>query len=494
MNTYATGTLFGAPNSQPFSGVFTFTATSDYPVTTYNGSLGGYGGTTYILTPQTDGINAGIVASGGVKVSNVAVANGSASPVVTFVNTVAPLDLVVVAQGNENGHESAASAQQALIAQFAAPTMSGGVTYSGNTASMTYTVAAGVTAVQVRKASDGSVITSGVTTSVNTGNQTASISVVVTENVSIVVVALGNANGRESAASATQALLVQLSTDVVQDANGTTIKYVGSAAAVPTATPLFVQANPRGTGVEWFAVVKQDMKTAISSYAGGTDGPFKPPGQSVAVEWKNIVTTLMTDMSGLFSNRSGFNSPIASWDTAAVTNMSYMFYTASAFNQPIGSWNTGAVTNMSYMFYGAYAFNQAIGSWNTAAVTNMSYMFTNDTPAAFNQPIDTWNTAAVTNMSNMFYGAAAFNYPIGTWNTVAVTDMGYMFYNAAAFNQSIGLWNTVAVTNMNFMFYGAIAFNQNISGWNVTNVTPKPPTIFSYGSALTTENTPRWVT
>jgi surface protein len=253
------------------------------------------------------------------------------------------------------------------------------------------------------------------------------------------------------------------------NANTVTVQYTGNAVDVPTAAPLFFQANPRGIGVEWFAVVKQGMKTAISSYAGGTDGPFKPPGQSVAVEWRNIVTTLMTDMSGLFSNRSGFNSPIASWDTAAVTNM-------------------------SYMFYGTYTFNQPIGSWNTAAVTNMSYMFTTDTPAAFNQPIDTWNTAAVTNMSNMFYGAAAFNYPIGTWNTVAVTDMGYMFYNAAAFNQSIGLWNTVAVTNMNFMFYGAIAFNQNISGWNVTNVTPKPPTIFSYGSALTTENTPRWVT
>ena len=492
VNTYATGTLFGAPNSQPFSGVFTFTATSDYPVTTYNGSLGGYGGTTYILTPQTDGINAGIVASGGVKVSNVAVANGSASPVVTFVNTVAPLDLVVVAQGNENGHESAASAQQALIAQFAAPTMSGGVTYSGNTASMTYTVAAGVTAVQVRKASDGSVITSGVTTSVNTGNQTASISVVVTENVSIVVVALGNANGRESAASATQALLVQLSTDVVQDANGTTIKYVGSAAAVPTATPLFVQANPRGTGVEWFAVVKQDMKTAISSYAGGTDGPFKPPGQSVAVEWKNIVTTLMTDMSGLFSNRSGFNSPIASWDTSAVTNMNLMFNNAGAFNQAIGTWNTSNVNDMGNMFYYASAFNQPIGSWNTGAVTNMSYMFYQAT--AFNQPIGSWNTAAVTHMNGMFYGAGAFNKPIGEWNTAAVTRMDDMFINASAFNQPIGSWNTGAVTNMNYMFYNTIAFNQNISGWNVGAVVTKPPSNFvnTANSALTVENTPVW--
>ena len=523
VNTYATGTFWGTPNSQPFSGVFTFTATSDYPVTTYNGSLSGYGGTTYILTPQTDGINAGIVASGGVKVSNVAVANGSASPVVTFVNTVAPLDLVVVAQGNENGHESAASAQQALIAQFAAPTLSGSVTYSGNTANMTYAVAAGVTAVQVRKASDGSVITSGVTTSVNTGNQTASISVVVTENVSIVVVALGNANGRESAASATQALLVQLSTDVVQDANGTTIKYVGSAAAVPTATPLFVQANPRGTGVEWFAVVKQDMKTAISSYAGGTDGPFKPPGQSVAVEWKNIVTTLMTDMSGLFSNRSGFNSPIASWDTAAVTNMSYMFYNAAAFNQPIGAWNTGAVTNMQYMFLDAGAFNQPIGTWNTGAVTDMNYMFYN--ASAFNQNISGWNVANVTpkpptefrtasaltapntpvwfpivqdaNGTTIKYVGSAAAVPTsaplfvqanprGTgveWFAVVKQDMNAAITNYASGTdgpfkppgQSVAVpFNnivTTLMTGMNDMFANKTSFNEPIASWDTSNVT-----------------------
>ena len=228
---------------------------------------------------------------------------------------------------------------------------------------------------------------------------------------------------------------------IVQDANGTTIKYAGSAASVPTATPLFIQANPRGTGVEWFAVVKQDMKAAISSYADGTSGPFIPPGQSVAVEWKNIVTTLMTDMSSLFLNKSVFNDPIASWDTSSVTNMGQMFYAlyGSVFNQPIGAWNTSAVTNMRYMFYNANAFNK----------------------------------------------------PIGAWNTSAVTDMHSMFNNAGAFNQPIGTWNTAAVTSMNSMFYNATAFNQNINGWNITNVSPKPPNSFiSATSALTPENNP----
>jgi surface protein len=37
---------------------------------------------------------------------------------------------------------------------------------------------------------------------------------------------------------------------------------------------------------------------------------------------------------------------------------------------------------------------------------------------------------------------------------------------------------------MSFMFYGTSLFNENISSWDVTNVTPKPPTFFSTGSAL----------
>jgi len=185
--------------------------------------------------------------------------------------------------------------------------------------------------------------------------------------------------------------------------NAVTVSYIGNAADVPTSAPLFIQANPRGTGVEWFAVVKQGMKAAITNYAGGTSGPFIPPGQSQPVPFNNIVTTLMTDMNGLFNGKLSFNQPIASWDTSNVINMSYLFdsglreYAANApgaeFNQPIGSWNTSKVTTMEAMFYNATAFNQPIGSWNTGAVTNMSYMFYDAT--AFNQNISAWDVGAV---------------------------------------------------------------------------------------------------
>jgi gliding motility-associated-like protein len=176
-------------------------------------------------------------------------------------------------------------------------------------------------------------------------------------------------------------------------------------------------------------------------------------------------TSVVTNMSFLFSQTSAFNQNIEAWNTGAVTNMSYLFFQATSFNQNIGAWNTAAVTNMLSVFDGASSFNQNIGSWNTGAVTNMQEMF--DVAVSFNQNIGAWNTASVTNMLGMFVGANTFNQNIGSWNTSAVTNMQQMFLGAGAFNQNIGSWSTGAVTNMSEMFRLAIAFNQNIGGWTL---------------------------
>ena len=154
--------------------------------------------------------------------------------------------------------------------------------------------------------------------------------------------------------------------------NGVTIKYDGLSMDVADTTARFIQADPRGNGMEWFAVVKDGMKNIIKSYSisSGWAGFFTPSGESSPVPFNNIVTTLMTDMSGLFSDVNTFNQNIASWDTSNVTNMSSMFDDAFVFNQNIGSWDTSSVTNMAFMFYYAYAFNQNVSGWN---VDNVEY-------------------------------------------------------------------------------------------------------------------------
>ena len=155
--------------------------------------------------------------------------------------------------------------------------------------------------------------------------------------------------------------------------NNVTIQYTHAAGDVPTSAALFFEANPHGTGDEWFAVVKDGMKNAITNYANGLSGSstlFTPPGQSEPVPFNNIVTTLMTDMSNMFANNTTFNQNIGAWDTSKVTNMSYVFAIAHMFNNgedsSIGSWNTSQVTNMNNMFYNAIVFNQNLSGWNVA--------------------------------------------------------------------------------------------------------------------------------
>ena len=189
--------------------------------------------------------------------------------------------------------------------------------------------------------------------------------------------------------------------------NNGTLTYTGNAALVPTSSALFFEGDLRGTGLEWFAVVKDGMKSAISAYASGTNGPFIPSGQTVPVPFNNIVTTLMTNFGDLFSNKSSFNEPISSWDTANVLSLYGTFSNNAQFNQPIGSWNTAKVTNMMNMFNTANAFNQPIGSWNTSNVRAMDVMFNDAT--IFNQPINTWDVDNVTSFSLFRSGSALSN-------------------------------------------------------------------------------------
>ena len=201
-------------------------------------------------------------------------------------------------------------------------------------------------------------------------------------------------------------------------------------------------------------------------------------------------TSTITDMSGIFSGYSTFDSDISLWDVGSVTNMYQMFANATVFNADLSSWNVSNVTEMTQMFFNAVAFNQNISDWSVGNVMSMRQMFSGAT--IFNQPIGSWNVAFVTDMNNMFYNASAFNYPLNTWSVSNVVTFAHAFHGAAAFNQPLSGWNLQSATDTSYMFDGAVVFNTDISGWNVSNVTNMSYMFCSalaFNSALTSWDT-----
>jgi surface protein len=273
---------------------------------------------------------------------------------------------------------------------------------------------------------------------------------------------------------------------VILDGNNVTVKWTGTS--VPS--PYFVQANPRGTGMEWFAIVNQSTCGRIGNYANNSSFDinfFTPPGNTSPIPFNNIVTTLATNMQGLFASASSFNQPISDWDVSNVTNMNGMFK-FSPFNQPIGNWNVSNVIDMQYMFWANSAFNQPIGNWNVSNVIDMQYMF--KSASSFNQPIGNWNVSNVTNMQSMFSVATSFNQPIGNWNVSNVTNMTQMFYNSGLSTSNydallIG-WSTISPNEVplkpNVVFSGGNSkYCNGASARNILDFSPNNWTITDGG-------------
>ena len=100
----------------------------------------------------------------------------------------------------------------------------------------------------------------------------------------------------------------------------------------------------------------EELKEAVRTYCCYHDRSRGPSGT-----WD---TTLITNMSWLFSQMGDFNESIADWNTSSVTDMSGMFQNCSSFNQPLHTWDTSSVTNMKYMFWDCTSFYQPLGNWH----------------------------------------------------------------------------------------------------------------------------------
>ena len=293
----------------------------------------------------------------------------------------------------------------------------------------------------------------GATATDNTdGDLTSSITVsgtVDTSTVGTYTLAYSVADASSNTASTTR-------TVVVNPASTTSIYFENGTCKCPNATPGETKSISLD-GINMTTITVVDNSTIQGEVDNGN---------------VNLCTTLVTNMTDVFKDKSSFNSDISFWDTSNVTNMTRMFRRANSFNQDIGNWDTSNVTSMREMFESgtSHSFNQNIGNWNVSNVTDMHLMF--HKCSSFNQDLGTWDTSSVQNTSRMFDNAISFNQDIGNWNTSSVTNMHRMFAGSShSFNQDIGNWDTSSVTNMYGMFLENSSFNQDIGGWDVSNVT-----------------------
>ena len=144
------------------------------------------------------------------------------------------------------------------------------------------------------------------------------------------------------------------------------------------------------------------------------------------IELKQLVTTLVTDMSILsgdymiFGSYDDFKS-IETWDVSNVTSMAGLFNTCNCFNPnyvnienipDLTYWDVSSVTNMSGMFYHIYGgamFNQDISGWDVSNVTNMYRMLMGSNQ--FNQDLSSWDVSKVTNCDQFSDWTAKWTLP-----------------------------------------------------------------------------------
>ncbi|MEI0445659.1 BspA family leucine-rich repeat surface protein [Brachyspira intermedia] len=183
----------------------------------------------------------------------------------------------------------------------------------------------------------------------------------------------------------------------------------------------------------------------------------------------DIDTSLITDMSGLFSliKREDF-SGIGDWNVSNVIDMSFLFIECNTFNEDISNWNVYNVETMRGMFEFCNSFNQNINDWNISNVKDTAFMF--KSCHNFNQALDKWNTSNIEYMNSMFAGCYLFNKNINCWNTSKVKDMSLMFRGCIDFNQPLDNWDTSNVISATGMFMNCRNFNQNINNWNVSKL------------------------
>lgn len=94
------------------------------------------------------------------------------------------------------------------------------------------------------------------------------------------------------------------------------------------------------------------------------------------IDLNDIDTSLITDMSCLFTAFNKYNFDVSEWDVSKVKDMAYMFQDCKNFNCDLSNWDVSNVEDMTGMFYGCKKFNCDLSKWNVKNVKQSVVMFT----------------------------------------------------------------------------------------------------------------------
>ena len=144
---------------------------------------------------------------------------------------------------------------------------------------------------------------------------------------------------------------------------------------------------------------------------GDCSGAFMGLMDVQSIEFENVDTSQVTDMSEMFFYCSGLTGlDISNFDTSQVTDMNNMFYDCSGLTSlNVSNFDTSKVTDMSGMFEGCGSLTSLdISNFDTSKVTNMRVMISNCSSLE-SLDLSSFDTSRVTDMMYMLDGSNSIN-------------------------------------------------------------------------------------
>ena len=164
---------------------------------------------------------------------------------------------------------------------------------------------------------------------------------------------------------------------------------------------------------------------------------------SVVGWWEDTTYTISTQVSGkkvIFNENSGkmfylcknlTSIEFTNVDTSNVTDMSGMFAYSAITSLDLSSFDTSNVTAMTVMFNGTNLTDLDLSSFDTSKVTTMCWMF-GDCKSLTSLNLTSFNTEKVTDLTEMFMNCSSLtSLDLSSFNTSSVTKVGSMFKNAS---------------------------------------------------------------